>query len=73
MKIELPIIPWEVPDNIQLKGTPKSRQEGFKPSTSIALHEIDATTLSAQCDRFREEVFKKAKLIDPRTTDLPIQ
>lgn len=40
--------------------------EGFTESPKFSLRELPADTLSALCDRFRADVFRKAGKADPR-------
>jgi len=64
MNIELS--PWLVPNYVTAKMPPVLRQEGFKEAPKWALSEVDAEELSLQCDKFREEVFRKAGKNDPK-------
>jgi len=59
-------IPWITPNFVCLKMPARPRQEGFQPSPSIPLKDVDAETLSKLCDDFRAEVFSKACQADPK-------
>jgi hypothetical protein len=65
MKIELN--PWNVPNFVIGKMPPGRRQDGFNPDAAPkwTLAEVDVETLVMQCDRFRDEVFRKAGKSDP--------
>jgi len=60
--------PWTTPNFMTIKMPPRPRQEGFQEGPKLALSEVDAETLSYQCDRFREEIFNKAGKTDPVKT-----
>lgn len=66
MNIE--IKPWLTPDFITAVMPTSRRQDGFNPDNVPKWHvsEVDEETLSEQCDKFREEVFKKAGKKDPK-------
>lgn len=65
MKIELQ--PWTTPDFIMGKMPAGQRQDGFNPDAAPKWHvrEVDAETLTEQCDKFRAEIFAKAGKSDP--------
>ena len=57
--------PFTVPNYVIAVQAARPRQEGFAEAPKYALSEIPAETLSDLCDRFREEVFRKAGVADP--------
>lgn len=65
MKIE--IQPWITPNYITGIVPPRKRQDGFNPDLAPKWHisEVDVETLSEQCNKFRDEIFKKAGKKDP--------
>jgi hypothetical protein len=64
--IKLKVRPWLVPDYASAEAPPRSREEGFDPCRlRFPIKELDAETLAELCDKFREEVFKKAGKEDP--------
>jgi hypothetical protein len=67
MKIELN--PWTIPNYITAKMPPRPRQEGFESNgPKWHISEVDENTLSDQCDKFRKDIFEKAKKIDPKAS-----
>jgi len=66
MKIKL--IPWHTPNFVIGEMPPRNRGEGFNPDAAPkwSIEEVDAETLSEQCDKFRAEVFEKAGKVDPQ-------
>lgn len=58
--LELKITPFKVPDAVTLEQAPGGREQGFRPPPTVALRELPVETLSAMCDDFRREVFRKA-------------
>ena len=57
---EIELKPFKVPDYVWQKMPPGYRQGGFLPQSGIELNRIHWRTLGEMCDRFKEEVFKKA-------------
>jgi hypothetical protein len=52
--------------NFVLQVMPEGkRQDGWKEAPSYPLSEVDAETLAAMCEEFREAVFAKAGKKDP--------
>lgn len=66
MKVE--IQPWNTPNYITAVMPASQRQNGLNPDSAPKWHisDVDAETLSDQCDKFRAEVFKKANKEDPK-------
>jgi hypothetical protein len=67
MKQRIKYIPWKIP--IFIKEKVKILNLSNKIfNTTILCHisELDEDTLSAQCDMFRQKIFKVAKKKDPR-------
>lgn len=64
MKIKLR--PFSIPNFVIQEMPPRTKQEGFSNAPSYYLSEVDAETLSDMCDKFREEIFKKAQKEDPK-------
>jgi hypothetical protein len=64
--MQIDLIPWLVPNFVRLKMPAVKRQDGFSETPGLPLSEVDADSLSAQCDKFRKEVFKKAGKDDPK-------
>jgi hypothetical protein len=63
MKIEL--LGFTVPNFVIQKMPARPRQEGFVEAPKYALADVPAEDLAALCDRFRSEVFRKARKVDP--------
>ena len=57
--------PFRVPNFVLVKQEPGKREDGFKEGPKYALSELDEFALSMLCDKFREDVFKKAGKTDP--------
>ena len=57
--------PFTVPNFVMAEGPAYSRIEGPPASMSYRLEELDAETLAALCDGFRQRVFEKAGKADP--------
>ena len=66
MKIELELQPFKTPNFVLAQVAPKPR-EGFERAPSFPLSDLEPEALSAMCDEFRAEVFKKAGKQDPRS------
>ena len=66
MKVDLDVIPWDIPTHIYLKLPPGKKADGFRPREGIPIEDVDAEFLSALCDEFREGVFKKVGKEDPK-------
>jgi len=58
------LAPITVPNYIFVE---KNTEIEITPITSLRLQDLDAELLSALCDEFRTNVFKKAEKIDPRS------
>lgn len=68
MKVELKLKPLQVPNFVFAECAPRPRQEGMQEAPKFHLSELDSRTLEQLCDKFRADVFAKAKKIDPRKT-----
>ena len=66
--IELKLKPFTTPNFILVEEPPKSRHLGFQEGRKFSLTEIGALELSALCDKFRSDIFKKAGKTDPSLT-----
>lgn len=55
-----------VPNYVLAESRIAPRNEGFTESPKFALRELPAETLSALCDQFRADVFRRAGKVDPR-------
>jgi len=66
MNIELQS--WSTPNFVTGIMPAGKRQDGFNPDSLPKWHisEVDEETLSNQCDKFREEIFRKAGKVDPK-------
>ncbi len=64
--INMKLKPFQTPNFVSLDLPPRPRQAGFnaEPPT-LPLKELDAEALSALCEDFRAEVFRKAGKVDP--------
>lgn len=63
--IEVPIQPFSIPHFV--RRDKKAAGPGDpEAEAAFELSAVDAQTLSALCDQFRAEVFKKAGKADPR-------
>jgi hypothetical protein len=63
--INIKLKPFSTPNFVVLEMPTKPRQDGFSSDgSSIPISEVDATVLSALCDDFRAEVFRKAGKAD---------
>jgi hypothetical protein len=58
-------VPFTTPNFVLLKMPPRHRQEGFQELPKLALSDVPADELSAMCDQFRRDIFKKAAKQDP--------
>lgn len=58
--------PWQVPNYVTLKVKAGLKQDGMKEVPSFHLSDLEPEDLSKMCDDFREEIFRKAKMEDPR-------
>lgn len=63
---EVELQPFMTPNFIVTVMPPGTRQEGMKEAPKIALADAGPATLSALCDQFREDIFRKAGKKDPR-------
>ena len=68
VNIELKLKPFSAPNFVLVEETRLSRQEGCREGRKFSLREIGVVELSALCDKFRSEVFKKAGKDDPSLT-----
>lgn len=59
--INIPIQPFPIPDGVLLDLAPGRKQDGFKPSPTYNLGDLDDETLGQMCDQFRESVFDLAQ------------
>lgn len=66
MEMKIKLKPMRVPNYILSEPVVSKREDGIQEPPKFALSEIDAETLDLLCDKFREDVFKKADVIDPR-------
>jgi len=53
--------PFTTPNFVVGVRPPGKREEGFKELPKYALSELSDETLAALCDKFRAEVFEKAR------------
>lgn len=60
MKIDLK--PWITPNFVSARN----KRDAFDNAIAWHICEVDSETLSEQCDKFRDEVFKKAGKVDPK-------
>ena len=60
------IIPFDVPErvNLDIPGNPG-------PLPSVAVRDLDVTTVSEMCDQFRKDAFVRNGKPDPRETPGP--
>ena len=60
------IIPFDVPERVDLEipGNPG-------PRPSVAVRDLDVTTVSEMCDQFRKDAFTRNGKPDPRETPGP--
>ncbi len=63
--MKLTMKPWIVPNYVTLEMPVGQRQDGWKPSPSLPLSEVDPKTLAEMCVAFRAEIFRKAGKMDP--------
>lgn len=61
INIKMEIVPFDVPDTVTIKGSPKPREQGFTEGKRLLLSELDNNTLNLLCDQFLKEVFEKAR------------
>ncbi|MEM7209548.1 MAG: hypothetical protein AAF434_17145 [Pseudomonadota bacterium] len=66
IEVRVKLQPFRTPNFVLVEDDTRPRQEGFQESPKYALSDLDATTLSQLCDKFREDVFKKADKVDPK-------
>lgn len=64
--MEVKLRPWLTPNYVKLELPPAKREDGFAATEGIHICNLSAEDLSAQCDRFRADVFDKAGKVDPR-------
>lgn len=71
INMDVKIKPWNTPNYLIGEMPAGKRQEGFSPDNAPKWHvgEVDAKTLSDQCDVFRAEIFAKAGMEDPNAPD----
>lgn len=60
-RVSIEVRPFNVPDYVTLIA-----DQGDTTVASVQLTELEADALSALCELFRAEVFKKARKTDPR-------
>ena len=60
IETKIKLQPFGVPNYVLIEGKPRVRQDGFKETPKYHLSELDSAILTQLCDRFRDEVFKKA-------------
>lgn len=70
MKIELQLLPFNVPNCAIVKTSPTARQEGFIESPKFHLRDLEPDVLSELCDEFRRNVFAKAEKNDPAMKEI---
>jgi hypothetical protein len=61
INVKVEIQTFDIPEEVIIKAPPMSREEGFTAPKTINIRELDVETLSALCDIFKREVFKKAR------------
>jgi hypothetical protein len=59
------LLPFTTPNFVIGRFAARPRQEGITEGPKWPLSEIDADALSALCDEFRAEIFRKAGKADP--------
>jgi hypothetical protein len=57
---------WQAPSYALGEAPVGRRQDGFTEGPKWHVSEVDADSLSVLCDQFREDVFAKARKVDPR-------
>ena len=65
--IEIPRLPWNVPNFVLLQGPVGRRQDGPQQGMTLPLASVQAEVLAEMCDEFRAEIFRKAGKVDPAT------
>ncbi len=68
LRMQMDLVPFTVPDEVEIKLPVKERQEGYVGHPSLLLSDLPAEMLVALCDQFRRDVFDRAKKTDPATT-----
>ena len=63
--IKLELEPFNVPDTVEVTPFEGVTKEGI---TRISLSEIPSDALAELCEKFRNQVFEKAGVRDPRYT-----
>lgn len=63
--VEIDLIPFEVPDHVQVKMPPGKREDGFQEGTKFHLSHLDSCTLDRLCNDFRTTVFQRANKQQP--------
>jgi hypothetical protein len=66
ISIEKELQPFQVPNYVIEVPKVSKRQDGFQETPKHHLSELDGNVLDQLCERFREDVFKKAGKNDPR-------
>lgn len=64
--MSIKLVPWRVPNFVSPIGVTEERDDGELRVPSWHISCISPDVLSQQCDDFRKEAFRKAKLKDPR-------
>jgi hypothetical protein len=60
VKLDVELKPFNVPSFVFIGTPPRSREEGVKFDSGIALRDVSAETLEKLCEEFTNAVFKKA-------------
>ncbi len=63
MKIKLQ--PFRTPNFVLMEMPPGRRQDGLQENKTFPLKDLEPDELSAMCNAFRAECFKKAGMNDP--------
>jgi len=62
--------PFSTPNYVISESRVGTRQEGLIENPKWPLSEVDEDTLSQLCEKFREDVFKKAGKNDPYSLEI---
>lgn len=67
IRMEVELSPWSTPNYVCRQSPEKLKQQGFHVHEGFKweLKDVPELILSKQCDRFREEIFRKAGKTDP--------
>jgi hypothetical protein len=68
--MNIKLLPWTVPNFASIEMPARNRGDGFQEAPKFHVSDIDAETLSEQCDKFRAEVFRKAGKTDTKRKEM---